>query len=514
MLDSGVLQYIPKGAYYEGQDEQFKHVKAMWDELLAYDRVLFCLMSLLNGSGFAKGMITHMLLSSPFDEGTGKDLIPAGLDDDFEKNVILYNLNKIASESMPRALKNLLILAGNDKNAQRINNSRTRKIILEFIFNRDNKELDSLAVNFKSKLATLVRHAVGKQDLYKILHNNKKLFQKLIGRYNRHSMPVVFHLFNKPVIVSGARPYFPQISLYWEAREAAKSGNVEKFTSLMNKLPFRTVIGFRNTYKLPVDLAETMQKTKMSDREKMQSQSAIKRAGGKVRKVNYAKQDIYDLWKLFYVKLLNDDSSETESILKAIAVVDKKLEKVDFGECSVIIDASHSMRGSDERPLHPMLTTLCIFSKIKNVKNVTYIGGKWLTFSDGSKFEGLKIRGVVPQGSSPIWKGLLEAVSSGLKTIILISDGYENAVKGMFEHVYDHFKNTGNDFELIHINPVFSADAKTGTTRRLVKDIDPLPVNDYKNLETEFIFRKLLDNTDLVKQLLVQRYQKLIGGKA
>ena len=102
-LDSGILQYIPKGAYYEGTDQQFATVKDVWDRLLNYDRVLFSLLTLLNGSAFSKGMITHLLLSNP-ELGNGmlmKDdptpLVPAGLPDDFEKSIILFNLhvNKI-----------------------------------------------------------------------------------------------------------------------------------------------------------------------------------------------------------------------------------------------------------------------------------------------------------------------------------------------------------------------------------------------------------------------------------
>lgn len=509
LLDSGVLQYIPKGAYYEGKDEQFAKVQNMWFGLLAYDRVLFCLLSLLNGSGFAKGMISHALLSNPFDKGTGTDLIPAGLDDEFERNVILYNLHKISEDKMPRALKNLLILAGSDQNAKRVNNSRTRKIILDFIFNRDNKELDNLAVNFKGKLAKLVRHALGKQDLRKILAGDEKLFQKLIGRYNRHARPVLHHLFNMDDLPSmpakATQPHFPKIIAYWNLKQAARAGNVDGFKKLMNKLPFRTVMGFRNTYKIPIDKADVMGKAQMSDREKLQTQAAVKRAGGKARKVNYEKQDLYDLWKLFYFKLLNNDAEDIEKISNAIDTVDSKIEKIDFGKTAMVMDVSHSMRGSDERPLHPVITGMCLLSTIDNIMEVHFVSGKWV------KIEGTEIKGIVPKGSSPIWRGLVDAVLSGAKTIIVISDGYENAVKGMFQHVYKHFKDTGKEFELIHINPVFAADAKSGTTRSLVEDVEPLPVNDYKSLETEFIFRKMLDHTDMVKDLLVNRYQKLIG---
>ena len=144
-------------------------------------------------------------------------------------------------------------------------------------------------------------------------------------------------------------------------------------------------------------------------------------------------------------------------------------------------------------------------SLIDNIKDVHFVSGKWV------EVQGTKVKGLVPHGATPLWRGLIDAVLSGAKTIIVISDGYENAVKGMFDHVYKHFKDTGKEFQLLHINPVFAADAKSGTSRKLVNDVEPLPVADYKNLETEFIFRKLLDHTEVVKNLLVNRYQKLIG---
>ena len=513
-LDSGVLQYIPKGAYYEGTDEQFARVKEMWDGLLSYDRVLFALLSMLNGSAFSKGMITHFLLCNPH-QGKGlitKDnqnpLVPVGLDDHFETNIILFNLHKIADESMPRALKNLLILAGSDANARRVNNSRTRKIIMEFIFNRDNRELDALAVNYKTKLAKLVRHALGKQDLYNILNsNNEKLFMKLIGRYNRNALPIVCFLFGVDPPLKATKPYFPRVADYLDMRLAAASGDMDLFKKAMQKLPWRTVIGFRNTYKLPIDKADIMGKAKMSDKDKMQTQTAQKRAGAKtVRKVNYEKQDLLDLWKLFYHKILNNDSDEMVKITAAIDKIDNEFEKIDFGSTAVIVDMSHSMRGSDQRPLHPMLTSMCLLSTIKS-DSIHFVSGKWVEIPDTI------FSGVVASGSSPLWKGLVDAVQTGSKTIVIISDGYENAIKGMFAHVYKHFKDSGKEFDLIHINPVFSADAKTGTTRALVDDVSPIPVASYKSLETEFIFRKMLDHTELVKDLLVARYQKLIGGK-
>ena len=109
-LDSGMLQYAPKGAYYEDADEQFNRVMSMWTDLFNHDRALFCLTTLLGGTGFSKGAMTHMLLSNPVST-TGKELVPEGLAFDYESKVILYNLDK---ERTPRALKNLLMLAGGE----------------------------------------------------------------------------------------------------------------------------------------------------------------------------------------------------------------------------------------------------------------------------------------------------------------------------------------------------------------------------------------------------------------
>ena len=166
-LDSSMLQYVPKGAFYEGKDEQFDAILQIWQQLFKYDRVMFGLLTLLGGTGFSKGAMNHMLLANP-QTGTGKDLIPEALPEDFESNIVKYNLAKLSETKFARALKNLMMLTG-EEGFVKVNNARTRKLILEYIFSRENKHLDSIAVNFKSKLRKLVRHALGKQTLYKIL---------------------------------------------------------------------------------------------------------------------------------------------------------------------------------------------------------------------------------------------------------------------------------------------------------------------------------------------------------
>ena len=501
-FDSGMLQFAPKGSYYEGKDQQFTKVFTMWKDLFKHDRVLFALTSILSGTRFSKGMMSHMLLSNIADKGTGKDLAELGItDSDFERNVILYNLY---NESMPNALKNLLILAGSDTNAKAVNNSRTRKIILEYIFARENHDLDSMAVNFKGKMATLVRHALGKQDTHHLIEGYISVFNKFIAPHNKHAWPVICHLFNTklPFDPKNVQAYFPKIERYWALSEAAKNQDVDEFRKLMKGMPHLTVMGFRNTYKVPIDKSEVYDTSTKSTKQSIQMESAAKRSGTKV-KVNYKNQDIYDLWKAIYNKMLTADDENVEKLFSAVS--EKKVPKVNLGPTSVVVDTSRSMMGTTDRPLHPFLTTLCLISTLDNVRDVIYTGGSTLTRGNHS----IK----VPSGHTNLWKGLLEAAKKEPKTIVVISDGYENSVQGAFEHVHSHLKKRGHQFDLLHINPVFSADAKKGSARMLVKDLKPLPVTSYKFFETEFIFNRMIENTDIVKRMLASKYQKMIEGR-
>lgn len=499
-LDSGILQFVPKGAFYESQNEQFNQVSKMWNYLFNFDRTLFCLITLLKGTGFSKGAMAHMLLEN--SQPTTNLPATQGLSFDYETKVILYNLY---NEAVPRALKNLLMLTGNE-GFKKINNARTRKIILEYIFKRDNRELDSLAINFKGKLRTLVRHAIGKQYVARILSGDQKLFNKWIGRYNRNAYPVVLHLFDKEIdyTVNKVSAYFPMIEKYGKLKEAAKNDNEDLFRQLMVGMPQRTVMGFRNTYKLTIDKSEIYETAKVSEKESIQLETAAKKSGAKTYKVNYKNNELYDLWKALYNKIATNDSTNIKEIQEAIEFQSDKQHKVDIGNCVVVIDASKSMSGSSARPLHPFFTSLCLISTLTEIQDVIYVGGAPV------QVPGTTDSVIIPANATPLWKGLVEAAKSGNKNIIIVSDGYENEVKGMFKHTYNYIKNKQKDINVIHINPVFAADAKQGSVRKLADDIEPMPIADYKFLETEIIFKQMISNKEVIKKLLLNKYKQLI----
>ena len=153
--------------------------------------------------------------------------------------------------------------------------------------------------------------------------NRLNKFNKKIGRYNLLSFPVIFHLFNKPEhLTEGVDGYYPKINNYWKARAAAANGDIKEFKKLIKILPWRVCMGFKNTYKLPIENSEILGEGKMSKKEELTTEAAVKRSGAKTRSINYMAQDLYDLWKALYYKAMvlnnTDKPEESKAILNKL----------------------------------------------------------------------------------------------------------------------------------------------------------------------------------------------------
>lgn len=497
-FDSSLLQFVPKGSYYNTDDSQIKAMEKIWEDFFNYDRTIFTLSSILPGTEYSKGRMSHILLSNP--RNTDKALVPQGLPANFEEEIIKWNLR---NGSMAKSIKNLLMLAGIKKDdgtfaIKKVNNARTRRIILDFIFDRDIDSLQELVIKFKPKVSKLIRHSLGIQDLTKLINKDKNTVVRLGNKYPLIS-PVVQFLFGSLLNTED----FPKFQLYKELKNAAKKGYANIFIELakQKQIPFETLLGFRNTYKLDVEISELYNIGKMSETQKFQAQSAAKKSGIEL-KVDFNKQDIYNLWKLFYVKTIGKEKDKIDEIAEAIMKKSAQKLGVDLGETVVIFDVSKSMEGSIKRPFHPFLTGLSLISKLDNVKDVIYAGGNMV------KTPSEKIPNVVmPSGSTAIWKALLEAAEKKPNTVLIISDGYENSIKGAFAQVYEKIKNDGAKFNILHVNPVFASEVSG--LRKLANDVEPMPLDDYKYLTTNIIF-KLVANKDFATQMLVKEVKKRI----
>jgi len=504
-VDASILQFVPKGGFYNPTDMQMRKMEELWGDFFSFDRIIFALSTILPGTAYSKGRMAQMLLSNPIKQENA--LVKYGLYDDFEYKVMLYNLMK---ETPSRSLKNLLMLAGiKDKKTKeiqlpRINNARTRKLILEYIFARPDASLDGLAVKFKQKLRKLIRHALGKQNLHNILKGDSTLFKLHIGRYKPSAMQVMQFLFNvdtESLIVSEG---FKKIALYEQLKVAAAAGNSDDFVKIAEEkqLPVEVLIGYKNQAKLDIDLKKIYEVGQMSNRQKLQTESAAKRTGAKTQ-VNYYTQDIYDLWKVLYHKLISQETDDFDRVIDAITKKSTEKAAVNFGETVVIFDCSYSMRGSVQRPMHPFYTGLSLVSTLDNIKKVIYVGGSFMN-TPSDKWPKL----IMPRGGTKLWEALLQAAEMHPETILVITDGYENTVQGSFESVYQYLRDNGHTFKLVQINPVFAAE--TSGARRIVSTEPALPLTDHKFLETNFIFGLLKSHSEQIKTLLANKFKDIV----
>lgn len=527
-FDASLLQFTPKGSFYNTQNEQMNSIDKIWNDFLEFDRSIFALSTLLPGTEYSKGRMIHKLLSSnkPIKQGK-KTQIPSllgvdnGLPLDFEKKIIDINLR---NGDLPKSLKNLLMLSGihaeetstkiikgktvtikkrlKELYLDRVNNSRTRRIILEFIFKRNLNSLEEIAVKFKRKCQKLIRHAVGKNTLHLILEGDETLMKKYIIRYNPEARGIFNFLFGKEISTTDLKK-LPKIADYIALKEAATSSNLKNFQEIVDKktLPHEVIMGFRNTFKVPIDLKVVHEKGKMSDKQSLKMESATTRAGG-TKEVNYENQELYELWKVLYHKVNTKDTSKVPDVVKAINSKSEKKLDFDFGKLVVIFDSSRSMEGSEQRPLHPFLTGLSLISVLNNVHEVLYVGGKQVA-TGVDEVPSI----VVPYGETELWRALIKAVELKPDTVMVISDGYENTIKGMFEQVYNIVKQD-NKFQLIHINPVFASEVSG--VRQLVKDVKPLMVDNYKYLKTNLVFEMLQERKEQIKKVLVDEFNRLL----
>jgi len=504
-IDASVLQFVPKGGFYNTTDEQLRIIQELWLDFFKNDRLLFALSSILPGTAYSKGRIAHMLLSNPLaEDDQTKALVPKELLlDDFETKTIMFNLSK---ETTTRSLKNLLMLTGaKDQEGKlflrRVNNARTRKVILSYLFDRSQKSLEDLAVKYKSKMRRLVQHALGKQNVHKLLSDDAKTFRRFFGD-DKKVYPVLLHLFNRPYASSGYS--YPKIETYYEMRQAAKDRDFEGFTKAVSKreIPYEVVLGFRNTYRLNIPLKGLLEKSVLSTRQKLQMESAAREKGVELE-LDYQKYDLYELWKVFYFKVLNKDYENIQLVLDALKLKSQEKIEFDFGETVVIFDCSESMKGSEKRPLHPFLTGLATISTLRNVTHVEYVGGKHIKVEEGPQD-----KAIFPSGSTNLWRALIRAILRNPETIVVISDGYENVIKGLFGEVYNHFRDLGFNFKMLHLNPVFASEV--GGARKLAEDVKPMVLTDYKFLETDCMFKMLQSDRGQVERFLVSKYQNLI----
>ncbi len=490
-----ILHLVPKSSFYNSKAEVVNKGLEIHKDLFDEDRELYTyLLYFTNSTYYAKSLIMRNLLGNSILKDANSHL----LDKDPQILEIENKLfhHTLFNENITHSLKMLLSFK-----KDRVNNARSTKVILDFIFNRGNA--DFIVIKYKNKVKQLLIHALGLKTVNDILEGNNKgnkAFKKHIEVYKNPFAKEVFEfVFDKERCYTS-----PYLKEYVQVREDFKNNNVK-----LNKkvsLPIEVLSGFNNFYKRNINLAALLSVGNVSEKQKIQMQNTVKKHSNNTMelKVDLNKYSIIDLFKYMYSKqdITLDEINECHSIItkKAKDIRDGLNDaffKVMLEKTAIIVDCSESNFGSSDSKLHPLFKNLALSHIFGDEDNVFYVGGE----VDG---QGL----IQPNGDTNLTRGLLESVKAGFDNIIVLSDGFENV--GNFAKVHQHLKTIGYDINVIHFNPVFSP--KNLSFKKLSDEIFTLPFSNEKDIENLVLFYYLETDKDKFKQLIRSKIEKELLG--
>lgn len=466
--------------YYHGRDEQMTAIKKTVEGMYGLSKELPLILA--NQKGATGKFIQEVLLNEFKHTSIGGscnivnpiDWYDNGLSDKAILNS-LFNLNE--DSGIPYVLR-LFVDLKNEK----VNNERSRKIMLSFILGNSNLEFNAL--KYRNKMAKILKHiygvkitsvliAIAKKQLITngIYQNEKeqKIANDYLLKYYNGDSRKAFKIFLFIMKQNEGIPYlaseFPLLYEYFIAK-----GDITKAT----KVPEEVLIGLISNKTHP-------QYTSMwSDKLKREATKAMLRKNVEVTSINQQVRQTKSTAKLGVTKTVDlekatdflalyktgYENSFTEELKTAIDKLaeKKKITNFSYRNIGIVLDKSNSMSGNK------------IESK-NTPKAIAHFTSMVLAKSAGT-YSVVETEEEVTDLATAFVKLLKnENPSKPYEAIFMITDGYENAYEGMTNEVISIFKNeTGRSLPIFQISPITSAEMNA-KVRTLGDSVTTLAVN-------------------------------------
>lgn len=447
-----------KATFYNTKAEQEKAIQSIHQQLLELDRSIYSLALLLPGfMDYSKQLSIINLLRTQRSTHT--------LLEDTQENQLITKI--FGQLSVPRKLKLFVKFKTN-----KINNARTRKLILRSILSE--KNLERWVTKYKTKVAEALEHAWGKRNtsiIKAILakpsntlsSKERGILKNSILKYNEGSN-LTHIIFECVAFVLGVKREYvlPLLKSYQEAKEDLNKGA---------KLSYEVLEGIRSTYHKENTAAEVLELTKrqLTKGQKIAMQAKAKEAQVEVK---FNPMD-YDAVRLYIYAFKQGLTVEIKKALKEKALNVAKSLPLQFQRVGILIDHSQSMEGSTTQWMRPLATTLAVRDVLKSVSEEAEI------VTCGNDIEADKIL-LTANGDTSLAYGLLDLLEKEVDTIFILSDGYENTPAGRVNEVLQLARKIGVTIPVLQISPVMAAES--GGIRKLSELITALPVNNTEAL--------------------------------
>ena len=504
--------------YYHSKEEQVKAIKNAVNGLYNQSKELPLILA--NQKGSTGKFIQEVLLnelSNTYMGGSCNIINPIDWYDNglSDKAILgaLYNLNE---NGIPYVLRLFTDLKTNT-----VNNERTRKIILGYIWGHPNLEFNVL--KYRNKLSKVLKHVYGIRNTSvlisiaeKYLNTNvydsekeHNIINNLIYKFNRNSdvvrlLKILLFLFKKGNENMYSSLDFPLLNEYYTACNDI---------TLVNKVPEEVLIGLISNKNHPqYDQMWSSDIKKESTKKMLRTNVEVTSVNQQVRQtkqnkklgvdkpVNFEKAT--DFMALYKTGFENGFDNKIKSAIDKLAEKNK-ISNFPYQNIGIIMDVSNSMEGHKKESKNTPKAIGMFTSKVlgKSAQNKTIV-------TAGSQATDL--------ASSFIQLMKLENETKLYDAIFFITDGYENMYEGLTNEVVNAFINeTERYLPVFQISPITGAEMGANV-RELGSEIVKMSVNSPKSLMNQINARLLeidtktwLENQVLfLEQLNVSRYKK------
>lgn len=449
-LPDAIINFIDMAAtatnratHYNKKGEQDEAVLKVHKDLFGIDRGIYSLCLMMPGiTDFAKRQGIGFLLDNPRGDADST------LTTEQEAKVLSY-LTKFME---PQKLFKLY----GEMRVNRVNNSRTKKLMIRSILTSPKLELWS--VKYRVKLRRALEHAWDKKTTSIIKAILAKKYGKTVWEdtsWNAKERKILYRAIDKYVTTSLLEPneVYECVAFilghelnmtmrlhkaYVEAKTNLKKGKgIPKEQLFYLRSRYHKDLGKETVYEIA--------QTTMTNRQKMQTQKAAKKAGVKVE-FDPKRADAVRLYIYAYEMGL-DNKVKSALDDKARAGANKLL--VNYDRVGILVDASESHRGDKTQALRPIAISLATRDILVSASEEAFV-----EYAGGYEKDGL----VRPSGDTSLAKPLVKLLKKDPEAVFVFSDGYENAPAGRFAETVKHVRKMGIKTPIYHVAPVFAAE--------------------------------------------------------
>ena len=504
--------------YYHSRDEQTKAIQNQVKNLYSVSKELPLIIAAQKGvtGAFASEVLLNEFRNT-FRGGACNIVNPIDwYDNGLSDKAVLSVLSNLGENGIPYVLRMFVEL----KNL-RVNNERTRKIVLGYVWGQTNLEFYSM--KYRNKIAEVLRHVYGRRktsilvsiaqrqarmSALVLTEKERSILHENIVKYFDGDAITALKLFlfimkaDEGVDFSG----FDLLSEYQTAKtditkvkrvpEEVLLGLISNTTHPQYSLMWSTETKRKDTMAL---IRKNVEVTSVNQQIR-QTKSTSKLGVDKVVDMSKA-TDFMALYKTGF------ENGFTREIGKAIDELaeKKKIKGFFYQNVGIVVDESQSMTGhkqeSKNTPRAIADFTAKVLIKSTNNKGI-------IERTDGFSTD---------LASAFINLVKRENVNNPFDAFFIITDGYENSYDGLLDEVVSIYKTeTGRDVPVFQISPITGSEMD-GNVRNLGKDIVTMAINNPVAIQPqinarllEIDTRRWLENqVQVLESLPISRNKKI-----